>query len=108
MRTSTALIFELIVRERLPVRKVIVASSQATLGEGLYLDAEGNEVAPDIRCDEQLARGEWEVRAPAGFRPPMRWKPSPETLPTLVAQFQNAAGRELYSLTLDAEDLTTR
>ena len=33
--TSTARIYELIVRERLPVRKVVVASSQAALGEGL-------------------------------------------------------------------------
>src|SRR3954447_1543979 len=36
--TSTALIYELIVRERLPVRKMIVASSQAALGEGCYKD----------------------------------------------------------------------
>ena len=39
--TSTALIYELILREKLPIRKVIVASSQSTLGEGLYLDANG-------------------------------------------------------------------
>ena len=32
--TSTALLSELIVREGLPVRKVVVASSQAALGEG--------------------------------------------------------------------------
>ena len=49
--TSTALIYELIVREKLPVRKVIVASSQATLGEGLYHDADGRPVLPDIRSD---------------------------------------------------------
>ena len=34
--SSTALIYELIVGQGLPVRKVIVASSQAVLGEGLY------------------------------------------------------------------------
>src|SRR6185436_11155598 len=39
--TSTALIYELVVREKLPLKKVIVASSQATLGEGLYHDANG-------------------------------------------------------------------
>src|SRR5713226_2698864 len=33
---GTALIFEVIVRDRLPVQKVIVASSQAVYGEGQY------------------------------------------------------------------------
>lgn len=86
--TSTALIYELIVRERLPIRKVIVASSQATLGEGLYLDADGRPCLPDIRPDEQLARGEWECRPPTGFRGPLRWQPTDET----VANPQNQYG----------------
>jgi len=77
--TSTALLYELIVRERLPVRKVVVASSQATLGEGLYVDADGRTLLPDIRPDEQLARGEWEVQAPEGFTGPLRWQPTDET-----------------------------
>ena len=86
--TSTALIYELIVREKLPVRKVIVASSQATLGEGLYLDAAQKPVLPDIRPAEQLERGEWEVRAPSGFAGPVHWQPTDET----VANPQNPYG----------------
>ncbi len=78
--TSTALIYELIVRESLPVRKVIVASSQATLGEGLYHDATGREVLPDIRTDEQLRQGVWECQAPDGFTGPLQWKPTDETV----------------------------
>jgi len=86
--TSTALIYELIVREKLPVRKVIVASSQATLGEGLYLDAARKPVLPDIRPPEQLERGEWEVRTPSGFAGPVHWQPTDET----VANPQNQYG----------------
>lgn len=86
--TSTALIYELIVRERLPVRKVIVASSQACLGEGMYHDADGNPVLPDIRNDGQLAQGVWEIQAPAGFKGPLRWQPTNET----VANPQNQYG----------------
>jgi dTDP-L-rhamnose 4-epimerase len=86
--TSTALLYELIVREKLPVRKVIVASSQAALGEGLYRDAAGRPVLPDIRPAEQLARGEWEVRAPSGFEGELRWQPTDET----VANPQNQYG----------------
>lgn len=86
--TSTALIYELIVRESLPVKKVIVASSQATLGEGLYLDADGKKVLPDIRQDDQLAAGEWECRAPKGARGPLTWQRTDET----VANPQNQYG----------------
>ena len=86
--TSTALMYELIVRERLPVQKVIVASSQATLGEGLYHDADGRPCLPDIRSDEQLAAGEWECRPPTGFRGPLTWQPTDET----VANPQNQYG----------------
>lgn len=86
--TSTALIYEIIVREKLPVKKVIVASSQATLGEGLYHDANGRPCTPDQRPDEQLAKGEFEVRAPKGCAGPLRWKPTDET----VANPQNSYG----------------
>jgi dTDP-L-rhamnose 4-epimerase len=86
--TSTALIYELIVREKLPVRKVIVASSQATLGEGLYRDADGRAVLPDIRPDEQLRAGVWECQPPRGFRGPLAWQPTAET----VANPQNQYG----------------
>lgn len=86
--TSTALIYELIVREKLPIKKVIVASSQATLGEGSYLDADGKHCLPDIRQDDQLARGEFECRAPKGFRGPLKWQATNET----VANPQNQYG----------------
>jgi dTDP-L-rhamnose 4-epimerase len=86
--TSTALIYELIVREKLPVKKVIVASSQAALGEGMYLDADGKAVLPDIRPTEQLEQGVWEVQAAAGFTGPLQWQPTNET----VANPQNQYG----------------
>jgi dTDP-L-rhamnose 4-epimerase len=86
--TSTALIYELIVREKLPIRKVIVASSQATLGEGLYHDADGREVLPDIRPDQQLRAGVWECQPPPGYRGPLAWRPTEER----VANPQNPYG----------------
>jgi dTDP-L-rhamnose 4-epimerase len=85
---STALIYELILREKLPVQKVIVASSQATLGEGLYLDADGKRVLPSLRTDSQLSTGVWDVQAPAGSRGPLRSVPTDET----VANPQNPYG----------------
>jgi dTDP-L-rhamnose 4-epimerase len=86
--TSTALIYELILREKLPIKKVIVASSQACLGEGLYHDANGKSILPDIRPDEQLQRGLWEIQPPPGFRGPLQWQRTDET----VANPQNQYG----------------
>ena len=64
--SSTARIYEIIVKDNLPIKKIIVASSQATLGEGLYLDSDGNEVLPDMRLEEDLKKGIWEPRPPDG------------------------------------------
>jgi len=86
--TSTALIYELIVRERLPVRKVIVASSQATLGEGRYRDAAGRDVRPGLRPDAQLARGIWEVQPAPGEQGPLAYQPTDES----IANPQNTYG----------------
>ncbi len=86
--TSTALIYELIVRERLPVKKVIVASSQAALGEGLYHDAAGRSVLPDIRPTGQLELAKWDITAPTGYTGPLTWQPTDES----VANPQNQYG----------------
>ncbi len=61
---STALIYEIINEKKLPVKKVIVASSQAVLGEGLYRCQTHGEMIPDIRFEEQLSSGDWEHHCP--------------------------------------------
>jgi dTDP-L-rhamnose 4-epimerase len=86
--TSTAMIYELILREKLPIRKVIVASSQAALGEGTYLDADGQRVLPGLRSNAQLAKGIWEIQPAAGQRGPLRWTATDES----VANPQNPYG----------------
>jgi dTDP-L-rhamnose 4-epimerase len=58
---STALLFELIIGHRLPVAKIIVASSQAVYGEGQYRCMNHGQVQPPPRSSRQLQRGAWEV-----------------------------------------------
>jgi len=88
--TSTALIYELIARENLPIQKVVVGSSQATLGEGAYEDAKGRTVLPDLRSDLQLRNGVWDVQPRPGSdeKGPLHWVPTPET----IANPQNPYG----------------
>jgi dTDP-L-rhamnose 4-epimerase len=66
---STALLYELIVEKRLPVSKVVVASSQAVYGEGKYHCTNdqypiSNIQYPSLREDSQLRRGDWDVKCP--------------------------------------------
>src|SRR5258708_31100545 len=61
---GTSLVYELIVQERLKVKKIIVGSSQAVYGEGQYTCSEHGFFLPVPRSQEQLSRGEWELRCP--------------------------------------------
>lgn len=61
---GTSLLYELIVQDKLKIKKVIVASSQAVYGEGQYACADHQLFLPVPRGQAQLALGEWEVRCP--------------------------------------------
>ena len=61
---STALLFEIIVDRQLPVEKIVLASSQATYGEGKYRCGQHGIIYPSLRPAAQLERGEWEIKCP--------------------------------------------
>jgi dTDP-L-rhamnose 4-epimerase len=56
---STSLLFEIIEEERLDIKKVIVASSQAVMGEGEYKNVNGGKYYPSLRTDNQLKNRKW-------------------------------------------------
>lgn len=61
---GTALLYELIVNERLPIAKVVVASSQAVYGEGAHQCPDHGVQHPTQRAGGQLDAQDWEVRCP--------------------------------------------
>jgi len=61
---GTALLYELIVQNRLKVKKVIVASSQAVYGEGQYTCPQHGRLLPVPRGQQQLRERKWEVLCP--------------------------------------------
>ncbi len=61
---GTALLYEIIVEKKLPIQKIVVASSQATYGEGKYECAIDGVQYPPLRPVEQLMRREWAPRCP--------------------------------------------
>jgi dTDP-L-rhamnose 4-epimerase len=84
---STALIYEIIVAERLDLARVVVASSQSAMGEGLYWCPRDGEQLPGMRPESALAASQWEVPCPVcGGELEMR------STPERVSNPQNAYG----------------
>ena len=61
---STALLYEIIVAERLDLARVVVASSQSAMGEGLYRCPADGEQLPGMRQESALAAGQWDIPCP--------------------------------------------
>jgi len=61
---GTALLYEIIVEDRLPVKKIIVASSQAVYGEGQYQCAKHGVFQAAPRTRMQLAAADWQLHCP--------------------------------------------
>jgi dTDP-L-rhamnose 4-epimerase len=95
--TGTALIFELIATRRLPVRKVVAASSQAIYGEGLYTCPEHGVVQPGMRTLEQFQAGEWEPKCPTCGK---------DLEPTLTHEDARWNGETPYAVSKLAEERT--
>ncbi|MEE9607065.1 MAG: SDR family NAD(P)-dependent oxidoreductase [Myxococcota bacterium] len=76
---GTALLYELIVDAVLPVRKVVVASSQAVYGEGAHLCPNSHLVHPSLRSEERLRGGLFEVPCPECGEE-TSWKPTDEAV----------------------------
>jgi dTDP-L-rhamnose 4-epimerase len=84
---STALLYEIIVGERLDLARVVVASSQSAMGEGLYLCPVDGEQVPNMRPEKALAAGRWDIPCPR-CGGPLEMQVTPER----VSNPQNAYG----------------
>lgn len=62
--TSTALLYELVTKEKLPVKKIVVASSQFVYGEGRWECGKDGVVYPKMRIPNQLQRAQWDPVCP--------------------------------------------
>jgi len=94
---GTAQMLEVIREKNLPIKKIIVASSQAVYSEGAANCPEHRLVFPEVRPIEQLQRGDWEVHCPicGAVTTPA---PTPEHAPV--------GGETVYGLTkVDQEKL---
>ena len=94
---ATAQMLEIIRDHRLPIRKVVVASSQAVYSEGAAACSEHGKVTPLLRPVEQLRAGDFSVHCPVCSRATTSI-PTPEIAP--------GGGETVYALTkVDQERL---
>jgi dTDP-L-rhamnose 4-epimerase len=94
---GTAQMLEVIREKELPVRKIVVASSQAVYSEGAGECREHGIVFPSVRPVEQLRKGDWAVHCPF-CSAITRSVPTPEDAPV--------GGETVYGLTkVDQERL---
>jgi dTDP-L-rhamnose 4-epimerase len=100
---STALIYEIVVEERLDLARVVVASSQAALGEGLYMCTLDGQVTPGMRSELSLSHGEWDIPCPT-CGGPLQMQATPEW----VANPQNPYGMSKYGQEMVAVHLGRR
>lgn len=62
---GTANLLDVLVNEKHGVRKLIVAASMSSYGEGLYSCSNCGPVRPPLRLPEQIQNGEWEPLCPS-------------------------------------------
>jgi dTDP-L-rhamnose 4-epimerase len=94
---GTAQMLEIIREKNLPIKKVIVASSQAVYSEGAGECSKHGLVFPKVRPVEQLQHGDWSVRCPICHQPTTSVA-TPEEAPV--------GGETVYGLTkVDQEKL---
>jgi dTDP-L-rhamnose 4-epimerase len=94
---GTAQMLEVIREKKLPIKKIVVASSQAVYSEGAGECPEHGLVFPPVRPVEQLRKGNWEVHCPI-CGAITKSVPTPENAPV--------GGETVYGLTkVDQERL---
>ncbi len=73
---GTALLYEVAVEQHLPLRKIVVASSQAIYGEGRYTCPRDGRQHPGPRPEAQLLARAWEPSCPVcGEQMTVEWTP---------------------------------
>jgi dTDP-L-rhamnose 4-epimerase len=100
---STALLYEIIVAERLDLARVVVASSQATMGEGLYLCPADGEQVPGMRPWSAIDAGQWDIPCPE-CGGPLEMQQTPER----ISNPQNAYGMSKHGEEMVAINLGRR
>lgn len=87
---GTANLLDVLVNEKNDVKKVLVAASMSSYGEGSYNCEDCGDVSPPLRKEEQMSKGEWEMGCP-------KCDKIVKAIPTPETKFQEC--NSIYALT---------
>jgi len=96
---GTAVLLDVIVSEKLPLQRLVVASSMSIYGEGQYRCQQCGAVTPSLRPETQLAAHDWEMRCP-GCQASVKPEPTPETKPLIPTSVYAVTKRDQEELCL--------
>jgi len=96
---GTATLLDVLVNERIALKRLIVASSMSIYGEGRYRCPRCGPVSPPIRPTEQLAQRRWEACCPACGAQTTP-EPTPEDKPLIPTSVYAVTKRDQEELCL--------
>jgi len=96
---GTAVLLNTIVNDRIPIKKLIVASSMSIYGEGAYRCGGCGPVFPSLRPEDQLKKHEWEMTCPNCSKP-VSAQPTSEEKPLIPTSVYAVVKRDQEELCL--------
>ena len=96
---GTAILLDVIVNDKIPLKRLIVASSMSIYGEGQYVCAACGPIAPSLRPTAQLQQGDWEMCCPH-CQQTARPQPTSETKPLIPTSVYAVTKRDQEELCL--------
>jgi dTDP-L-rhamnose 4-epimerase len=105
---GAARFLQVVTENKIPLKKMVVASSMSIYGEGAYAQSDGTEVHPFLRKDEQLKERQWDHIGPDGqsLRPIPTSEKKP-LYPTSVYAITKRDHEELFISVGEAYDIPT-
>ena len=96
---GTGVLLDVIINDRVPLKKLIVASSMSIYGEGQYACPTCGTIFPSLRPSQQLQAHEWEMRCPR-CQQFAAAQPTPETKPLMPTSVYAVSKRDQEELCL--------
>lgn len=107
---GAALLYEIIVREQLPIKRVVLASTQSLLGEGAYTcDNCMGRFMNRRRTAEQMRKGQWNITCPRcqNLEPRPAWTREDEIAPAIPYGVSKLAAEQISTILGAQYDIPT-
>ncbi len=92
---GTANLLDIVINQKLPIKKIILAASMSSYGEGMYHCARCGIIQPPLRLESKAVRKNWEVSCP---------NCGTTLVPVPTTERANLTNNSIYSLTKTVQE----